>query len=70
MYAVEGPLWPCSYGSWIYNYLCNRCLSVSPLILWIWIPLKARWTTLCDKVCQCLATGRWFSTPIKPTATM
>jgi hypothetical protein len=43
-----------SYGSWIYNYLCNQCLS--PLTLWVQIPL--RWgvldTTLCDKVCQ------WF----------
>jgi len=19
----KGPLWSCSYGSWIYNYLCN-----------------------------------------------
>ena len=26
-----GPSWPCSYGSWIYNYLCNQCLS--PLML-------------------------------------
>jgi hypothetical protein len=26
-------------------------------------------TTLCDKVCQWLATGRWFSlgTPVSPT---
>ena len=24
-YIVEGLLW--SYGSWIYNYLCNQCLS-------------------------------------------
>jgi len=22
-----GPLWSWSYGSWIYNYLCNQCLS-------------------------------------------
>ena len=21
-----GPSWPWSYGSWIYNYLCNQCL--------------------------------------------
>ena len=42
-----------SYGSWIYNYLCNQCLS--PLMLWVLD------TTLCDKVCQWLATGRWFS---------
>ena len=32
------------------------CLS--PLMLWVWI---SRCTTLCDKVCQWLETGRWFS---------
>ena len=54
-----GPLWPWSYGSWIYNYLCNQCLS--PLMLWVRISIRARCTTLCDKVCQWLVTGRWFS---------
>jgi hypothetical protein len=51
----------CSYGSWIYNYLCNQCLS--PLKLWVLILLRQCIldTTLCDKVCQWLATGRWFS---------
>jgi len=70
-----GPSWPWSYGSWIYNYLCNQCLS--PLIFWVWISIRARCTTLCDKVCQWLATGRWFSPgpqlfppPIKLTATI
>jgi hypothetical protein len=57
-----GPSW--SYGSWIYNYLCNQCLS--PLKLWVWMPFS--WgvldTTLCDKVCR--ATGQWF-TPISST---
>jgi len=24
---LEGPPWPWSYGSWIYNYICNQCLS-------------------------------------------
>ena len=42
--------WPWSYGSWIYNYLCNQCLS--PLMLWVRISIRARCTTLCDKVCQ------------------
>ena len=28
------PSWPWSYGSWIYNYLCNQCLP--PLMLWNW----------------------------------
>jgi len=32
----KGPSWPWSYGSWIYNYLCNQCLS--PLTLWVRIP--------------------------------
>ena len=56
-----GQSWSWLYGSWIYGHLCNRCLS--PLTLWVWILL--RWgvlhTTLCDKVCQWLATGLWFA---------
>jgi hypothetical protein len=24
-----GPSWSWSYGSWIYNYLCNQCLSLT-----------------------------------------
>jgi hypothetical protein len=47
--------WPWSYGSWIYNYLCNECLS--PLMLWVWLPCP----TLCNKVCQWLVASRWFS---------
>jgi hypothetical protein len=60
-------LW--SYGSWIYNYLWNQCLS--PLKLWIWIPFSwgELYTTLCDKVCQWLATGRWFSPGIPVSST-
>jgi hypothetical protein len=30
-------------------------------MLWVWISIRARCTTLCDKVCQWLATGSWFS---------
>ena len=54
-----GLSWLWSYGSWIYNYLCNQCLS--PLMLWVPILIWTRCTTLCDKICQWLATGRWFS---------
>ena len=43
--TTRRPLWPWSYGSWIYNYQCNQCLS--PLI-----SIRARCTQLCDKVCQ------------------
>ena len=55
-YRFQGLLWPWSYGSWIYNYLC-----LSPPMLWVRISIRARCTALCDKVCQWLATGRWFS---------
>jgi hypothetical protein len=64
-FKYVGPSWSWSYGSWIYNYLCNQCLS--PLTLWVRIPF--RWdildTTLRDKICQ------WFSpgTPISSTNT-
>ena len=54
-----GLLWSWSCGSWIYNYLCNQCLS--PLMLWVRISIRVRCTTLCDQVCQWLATGQWFS---------
>jgi hypothetical protein len=59
---LYGSTW--SYSSWIYNYLCNQGLS--PLKLWVRTPFMAMCTcvldtTLCDKVCQRLATGRWFS---------
>ena len=55
----QGSSWPWWYRSWIYNYLCNQCLS--PLMLWVQISIKTGCTTLCDQVCQWLAAGRWFS---------
>jgi hypothetical protein len=47
---------PTTYGSWIYNYPCNQCLS----------PLDSR---LCGKVCQWLTTGHCFflGTPVSST---
>ena len=30
-------------------------------MLWVQISIRARYTTLCDKVCKWLATGRWSS---------
>jgi len=61
IYMSKGLLWSWSYGSWIYNYLCNQFLS--PLTLWLRIPLwlDALDTRLCDKVCQWHATDLWFS---------
>jgi hypothetical protein len=40
--AYQRPSWSWSYGSLIYNYLCNQCLS--PLTLWVRIPLMVRCT--------------------------
>ena len=58
--------WSWSYGSWVYNSLCNQCLST--LNLWVWIPLMAKWIQyIMLKVCHGPATGLWFSPPIKLT---
>jgi hypothetical protein len=63
------PSWSWSYGSWIYNYPCNQC--VSPQTLWVRIPIRRGVldTTLCDKVCQSLVADQWFSlcTPVSFT---
>ena len=65
----KGPSWSWSYDSWINNYLCTQWLS--PLTLWVWIPLGrgVLHTTLFDKCCYWLATGQWFSprTPVSST---
>ena len=67
LYMKWGPSW--SYGSWIYNYLCNQCLS--PLTLWVWTPLRRGVlnTILCDKVSHWLVTGLWLTlgTPVSST---
>ena len=59
----QGPSWSWFYGSTcrIYNYRFNQCLS--PLTLWVRTLLSQGEldTTLCDKVCQWLATGWWLS---------
>ena len=56
-------------SSWICSYLYKQYLS--SLSLWVWIPLRRGVldTTLCDKVCQWLVAGRWFSpgTPVSST---
>jgi hypothetical protein len=57
-----------SYGSWIYHYLCNQCLS--PLKLWV----RTLFMVRCTRYNFIwLATGRWFSPgtpPMKLTATI
>jgi len=50
-------------------YLCNQCLW--PLMVWVRIPPRRGVldTTLCDQVCQWIATVQWFSpgTPVSST---
>jgi len=41
-FIFRGPSWSWSYGSWIYNCMCNQ--SLSSLKLWVWTPLMARCT--------------------------
>jgi hypothetical protein len=51
----------CHHDHMVVGFICNQCLS--PLTLWVRIPLRRGVldTTLCDKVCQWLATGQRFS---------
>ena len=42
--------------------LISLCIQyLSPLMLGVRISIRARCTTLCDKVCRWLAKGRWLS---------
>jgi hypothetical protein len=43
-FFYKGPSWPWSYGSWIYNYLCNQCLS--PLMLWVRMVFNATFNNM------------------------
>ena len=55
-----GSSWSWSYGSWIYNYLCNHHHHKScEFDSCSWRGVLD--TTLCDKVCQWLAAGLGFS---------
>ena len=49
--------------SWIYNYMCKRCIS--PLKLWVWILLMAR----CTQYNKCHAADQWFSPGTKVSST-
>jgi hypothetical protein len=54
----------CTFLDWWLVCLCNQ--GVSPLTLWVRVLLmrSVLYATLCDKVCQWLAAGWWFSPPI------
>ena len=59
------------YISWGRRGRDRMVVGFTPLNLWFRIPLRLGVldTTLCDKVCQWLAAGRWFSpgTLVSPT---
>ena len=55
LFEYEGLSWSWSHGRLIYNYLCKQCPSLLKL-----------WVQTLDKICQWLATGRWFS-PVSST---
>ena len=63
------PSWSWLYGGWIYNYLYYQCQS--PLKFWVRTSFRRDVLdiTLCDKVCQKLEAGLWFSpgTPVSST---
>ena len=54
--GIHPELYPWSYGSWIYNDLCNQCLS--PLMLLFWIPLMGRCTRYNIMWCLSVTYGR------------
>ena len=54
--GIHPELYPWSYGSWIYNDLCNQCLS--PLMLLFWIPLMGKCTRYNIMWCLSVTYGR------------
>ena len=52
LYINQWLSWSWSYGSssWIYNYLCNQCLSQQKL--WVQIPLMARCVVYISQFCH------------------
>jgi hypothetical protein len=51
--CLNNDFWPLFAYIFYRHLLLNRCLS--PLMFWVRLPLRARCTTLYDKVCQWLA---------------
>jgi len=55
----QGPSSSWSYGSWIYNYLWNPCISPFTLLTRIQLRWGVLDTAVCDKVCQWHTAGWW-----------
>ena len=56
-------------AGWIYNYLCDQ--YILPLTLWVRLRFRRGLfnTIFCEKVCQWLTTGWWFSLGILVSST-
>ena len=64
-----GASWTWSYDSRIYFYLYNQSLSLLKFGFRIPFMTRCTWCNICNKVCQWLVTGRYFSpdTPVPST---
>jgi hypothetical protein len=50
-----------SLNRMVVGFTTTYAKGLSLLMLWVRISIRARHTTLCDKACQWLVTGQWFS---------
>ena len=56
----------CRHDHMVVGFTTTCAICLSPLKLWVRTPFLVRCTWLCDKVCEWLAAGWWFSlgTPV------
>jgi hypothetical protein len=54
LHIKEGPSWSWSYGSWIYHYLLNQCIS--PLKLWVRTSFMAK----CNRYNTMWHSQKWW----------
>jgi len=72
IFTIRRPSWSWTYGNWIQK--CTTTCVISAYHLWRCEFESHSWrgvldTALCDKVCQWLVAGQWFSpgTPVSST---
>ena len=62
-FFVMGPSW--SHGSWIYNYLCNQCLS--PQNLWVSNPAHGKMYSIQNYVIKFVCDLQQVDAPVSST---
>jgi hypothetical protein len=60
-YIINTLAFRISRGRRGHDHIPMQSVPIHLWCLWVQISIRARCTTLCDNVCQWLATGRWFS---------